>query len=164
MLVMRPNSDITTGEELCPSCGKWALMHEVTGWCFECSGIAPPCYCERCGKRTINRYCNSCRYMLWLERNADEIERVMCSVGISAGRAKLIVRAENRPKCLCCRRPIKGGERGKNYFCRKTPACKTGHNSYHYHRTTRRRSRDEALRLALIAAVEAKLVASVSVV
>ena len=150
---------------MCPSCGKWALIDEMTGWCFPCNGKAPPVKCERCGNALaygIYKYCSSCRYMRWLEQNADEIERVIVSVEVSAGRAKQIVRANIRPRCLCCRKPIKGGVKDKNYFCRKTPACRTGHNSYHYHRTTKHRSKDEALRLALIASVEAKLISEIT--
>lgn len=142
-------------EEFCPSCGKFATLDDVTGWCFPCSGRASPQYCERCGKETEGKLCDSCKYMRWLERNADKIEAVMVSLQVSAGKAKKIVRSENRPICLCCGNPIKGGQSGKNYFCRKTKACRKGHNSYHYYRT---RGFSDALQRGMVAAQKERLI------
>lgn len=131
---------------------------EETGWCYPCSGVAPPVYCEGCGNElqpNDHTYCSRCKYLRWLERNADEIERVMAIAGVSSGKAKQLVRSSNRPKCLCCGNPIKGGQKGKNFFCRKTKACRTGHNSYHYHRT---KGDKDALQRAVIAATKERLI------
>jgi hypothetical protein len=93
--------------------------------------------------------------MRWLERNGDKIEQVMATFELSAGKAKKLVRTNNRPVCLCCGKPIKGGQKGKNYFCRKTKACKTGHNSYHYYKT---RGYADALERAMVAAHKERLI------
>jgi hypothetical protein len=93
--------------------------------------------------------------MRWLERNANKIEQIMATFELSAGKAKRAVRANNRPICLCCGNPIKGGQRGKHYFCRKTKACRTGHNSYHYYKT---RGYKDALERAMVAATKERLI------
>lgn len=148
-------------EEICPNCGDLALLDEVTGWCPRCAnGGTNPLSCLRCGTKlndVLYKFCSSCRYMRWLEQNADEIERTMAAVVVSAGKAKELVRADNRPKCLCCDRPIKGGQRGKNYFCSRTKACRTGQNSYHYYRN---RGDRKALEKALVSATRERLIAN----
>lgn len=144
--------------DFCPSCGKEDVIHEVTGWCYPCSGVAPPLYCEQCNrpiKENNGKLCDSCKYMRWLERNANKIEQIMATFELSAGKAKRAVRANNRPICLCCGNPIKGGQRGKNYFCTKTKACKTGRNSYHYYTF---RGYKDALERAMVAATRERLI------
>ena len=153
---------INNSEEICPSCGDLAILVDVTGWCSECSGITPPTTCGRCGgfveENSRSKLCNSCRYMSWLERNADQIELVMTCVGVSVSKAKAIVRKNNRPICHCCGNPIKGGQKDRNYFCSKTRACKTGQYSYHHYRA--RGFKDvNALQRAMLAAHKERLIA-----
>lgn len=147
-------------DEFCPSCGRFvALIYEETGWCHSCSGMTPPTPCEKCGdilEDPKSKLCNSCKYMLWLERNANKIERIMVSLGLSAGKAKKVVRSSNRPICACCGNPIKGGQSGKNNFCKKTRACRTGHNSYHYYRS-RGYDHITSLNRAIVAATKERL-------
>jgi hypothetical protein len=144
--------------DICPNCGKWEVLVEVTGWCASCSrGVLPPS-CSRCGKpcEEENRsLCYSCKYMVWLETNADRIELTMMELLVDASTAKKLVRESNRPICLCCDEPIKGGKSGKNFFCKKTKPCKTGHNSYHYYKT---RGYPDALNRALLAAQRERLI------
>lgn len=140
--------------DLCPSCGNFVdSLLEETGWCYPCSGIAPSKRCIRCNKLTDRgRHCRSCAYILWLLRNADKIEEIMASEGITARSARKICEELNRPICLSCKQPIKGGQRfGTPLFCTKTEACVKARNAYHWHRYVQRKPKEESVTRALTA-------------
>src|SRR6266403_2302825 len=113
MAIAINNSD----DEFCPNCGEFVpYLHEETGFCYSCSGIEPTRRCLGCNSIIEEgSECNRCKYRKWLERNADNIERIMVTNGVKASIAKRIVLANNRPVCLVCRNPIKGGQVGKHF-------------------------------------------------
>jgi hypothetical protein len=122
--------------ECCPNCGEFVdALNDETGWCDSCSGVVPA---------------QPSWYVLWLERNADEIERVMVIHCCSAGKAKQIVAVTNRPMCLCCKNPIKRGNTSRDLFCSATPECKRAQSTFR--RLHRRLPRDLAIEGALVAA------------
>src|SRR5215467_7640516 len=144
-------------DELCPNCGEFVpYLHEDTGFCYPCSGIEPTRRCSSCNTILPDDYennrCNRCRYIDWLQRNADAIERTMSVNGVSASRAKRMVLASNRPICHSCQQPIKGGTFGKHFFCRTTQKCKKASNIYRYNRS-KNKSHTESMRKALDAVV-----------
>lgn len=147
--------------EVCPSCGEFVdSLYEVTGWCDSCSGVAP---CPRCGNKQeiakgANKTCGSCKYDKWLEANADELERLLCK-GLSKRQAIFNIRDRNRPICQSCGNPIKGGTKGRHFFCKKTPACLRANNSYHHYRHYRKFSHEVSLAKAKTAAEIVRLTA-----
>ncbi len=150
--------------EVCPNCGDLvALLDDETGWCNSCAGVALPISCLTCGASlaVAGKFCSKCKYVYWLTQNADAIERVMASGAggavINASKAKKLVRDMNRPICLSCDQPIKGGQRDRHFFCTKTPHCIKAHNAYHYHRRVQNRSHVESLQRAITASQILKL-------
>lgn len=153
--------------EFCTECGDFVeSLNSLTGWCNECSRqmgyIAPSC--ASCGAELANsnngKLCSHCKYVGWLERNADAIERVMAVQGVHVRIAIKIVRASNRPTCQSCGQPIIGGQRGRHSFCKKNPECIKGHNVFEYH--LRSKPREEALNLAITASRIFKLTAAIA--
>lgn len=154
--------------EFCLECGEFVTpdsFNESTGWCNSCSSklgyghVAPSC--ANCGQLTdYGKLCSRCRYIGWLERNADAIETVMATQMVSAGVAKKIVEKSNRPICQSCGMPIKGGQKGRHFFCKKNPECIKGHTSYEYH--LRNKPQAVALELAITASRIFKLTANIS--
>lgn len=152
--------------EFCSECGEFVNeLNEKTGWCNDCSRElgyeVTPSGCPRCGEPSLNglQTCGRCKYELWLERNADEIERVMATNLVSVRAAKRIVRASNRPICNSCGDPIRGGTKGRHFFCKTKPECVRAHNVYSYH--IRHKPHSEALELAVTASVIHKLTANI---
>lgn len=149
--------------EFCTECCDFVeSLNEHTGWCNSCSErlgyVAPSC--PSCGNPTISgKLCSHCKYVKWLDQNADAIERVMATEGIRIRAAIRIVRVSNRPICQSCGQPIKGGQRGRHHFCTKNPECVKGHNVFEYHLRTK--SREEALELAITAARIFKLTTAI---
>lgn len=39
---------------------------------------------------------------------------------------------DNRPICICCDKKIKGGKKGRHYFCREVQECRTEERYYRY--------------------------------
>lgn len=152
-------------EELCPSCGDFVeKLNDETGWCDPCSGITPSTHCRRCNQPlgANNGLCNQCKYILWLEKNADAIERVMVQYCVSSAQAKKIVLEQNRPLCLCCLNPIKGGTKGRHFFCTKTAKCRKAQNAYRYYKFRKGWSHEDALERALYVATEFTLIVSIT--
>lgn len=75
---------------------------------------------------------------------------------ITSGKARKIVKANNRAICLSCAKPIKGGTSGKHFFCRTTLMCKKAGNIYRYNRS-KNRSHDESIKKAMDAIVIMRL-------
>ena len=154
-------------EEYCPSCGQFVdSLNDNTGWCNLCSGVTP---CLRCNKPLVDRavsdnekLCNSCKYIVWLETNADAIDRTMAEYCVSAAQAKRIVLQQNRPICLSCHNPIKGGTKGRHIFCTKTAECRKAQNAYRYYYNYKRLPQDEAIQKALYAATEFSLIVMIT--
>lgn len=152
-------------EELCPSCGEFVdRLNDDTGWCDLCSGITPSTHCKRCNQPlgANNGLCNECKYIVWLEQNADAIDRTMANYCVSAAQAKKIVLAENRPVCLCCNNPIKGGTKNRHFFCTKTAKCRKAQNAYRYYRYTKNLPQQEAVKKALYNAAVFTLIDGIS--
>src|SRR5439155_17234264 len=97
----------------------------------------------------------------WLERNADTIDRVMVTKRVKASMAKRIVLQSNRPICLVCRNPIKGGQKGQHFFCRTNESCKKASNVYRYHRT-KNKSHNESVKKAIEAAYIIKITGGIN--
>ncbi len=139
-------------EALCPSCGQFVdRLNDYTGWCDPCSGITPSTHCRNCGQPlgANNGLCNSCKYLVWLETNADAIDSTMAKYFVSAAQAKRIVLQQNRPICRSCLTPIKGGTKDRHIFCTKTAKCRKAQNAYRYYYNYKRLPQDEAIRKAL---------------
>ena len=149
--------------EFCTECGEFVeRLDEYSGWCDSCSvksgAIAPSC--PSCKEPTAaGKLCSRCKYNSWLLPNADAIEVVMATEIVSARVAKRIVQASNRPICNSCRQPIKGGQKGRHFFCTKNPECIKAHYAYAYH--IRIKPHNEALSLAVTASVIYKLTANI---
>jgi ribosomal protein L34E len=92
-----------------------------------------------------------------METNADEIERYMVVFCVTATIAKRQVRDNNRPLCHSCGNPIKGGTKGRHFFCKKTAHCVKAHNSYNFHRRIQNRSHEESIQRAVVASQILKL-------
>ena len=105
-----------TEEEVCPLCGDFVShLNELTGWCDPCSPVS-----------------SSGR---WLEQNADALEHYMIQ-GLSMTAAKKRVYEDNRPLCLSCSKPIKGGKSNQHFFCTVYVECRKAQRRY---RTLRER-------------------------
>lgn len=149
--------------EFCIECSNLVEeLNEFTGWCNECTKLVMPT-CPNCGRPSIgNKLCSHCKYILWLTKYADDIERAMATqgIGFSVRKARRIIAEATRPKCYSCGNPIKGGSPGKHFFCTKNPECVKAHNVYEYqHRT---KPHGEALILAVTASTIYKLTANIS--
>lgn len=158
-MVMGRASSLNDEQEFCPSCGNFFdQLNEDTGWCPECSGTPSSNSCLRCGDPISEEsqrrdHCSKCRKQIWLENNADAIEIVMATEIVTVAKAKETVRANNRPICLSCKKPIKGGTNGKSFFCTTTTACKVAHERYvrhHYNGLSHEESVIRALTAALV--------------
>lgn len=159
-------------QELCPECGEFFdSLNEETGWCNSCSGVTP---CQGCNEPlderaiTANEHlCNKCKYINWLEANADQIDRVMVTQQVTASIAKKIVIADNRPICVSCGNPIKGGSKAssnkpQSLFCTKTAKCRKAQNAYRYYYNFKRLTHEEALQRALVSATTFSLIEGLS--
>lgn len=152
-----------TEYEFCTECGNFVeSLNEWTGWCYSCSvkngEIAPSC--PKCNESNLDgKLCSKCKYVLWLERNANAIEEIIAIQYTSVRVAKKVVSNSNRPICLSCGQPIKGGQKGRHYFCRKRPECIKAHNAYSYH--TRNKPHEEAIALAITASLIYKLTTNI---
>jgi hypothetical protein len=119
----------------CPSCGSEAVLNSVSGFCIPCTKAEWPnkAVCDNCGRieargqfRTI---CQHCQKEQWLERNADRLEMLM-SIGLTFAMSVGLVSKQNLPICLSCGYKIKGGTKGRHFFCRKTKQCKRAADKY----------------------------------
>lgn len=131
--------------ELCPSCGDFAELNAITGWCLECTGGD---YCQRCGRPFANdsyrRYCSTCRVDQWLEDNADEIEDCL-EAGFSVKEAINQVKAKNKTRCISCLDVLQG----PGLLCHK-PKCRKVYNRYRVRRA-KGYTQERAIREALVA-------------
>src|SRR5881296_50154 len=115
-------------DEFCSSCGEWKPLIEDTGFCLTCSREYIPrlCVCSVCSNTFTSRdeqqryICPRCNREQWLEQNADKIELYM-RIGLTYRMAHLKVLSDNLPICNSCGNKIKGGQRGRHFFCLKTP-------------------------------------------
>jgi hypothetical protein len=104
--------------EVCPSCGEFAKLLEMTGWCRECSP-------------TPTQIRNRLESYLCL--NANELEHYMCT-GLSLSKAidKLHAAAQsNRPTCIVCGGVILRARRTA-IFCRQHTECRKYARRYTY--------------------------------
>lgn len=104
--------------------------------------------CEVCGRiesrgqfRTI---CQSCEREAWFAKHADRIEIYM-SIGMTFSMACVKVRLDNRPICLSCGYKIRGGTKGRHFFCRTTPQCKSAYIKFKNYKSKNGLSKEEAL-------------------
>lgn len=144
----------TNADEFCAQCGEFVdYLNDETGWCNPCSGVTPCLRCdEPLNERAVGaneRLCNRCKYLVWLETNADAIDRVMATQEISAAAAKRVIIQQNRPICPSCNNPIKGGTKGRHVLCTQTAKCRKAHNAYRYYRYQKGLPHNEALQRAL---------------
>ena len=138
---MTTNAHPNPVQPYCAECCQFVEeLDEFTGWCYECSGTAPP-------SKVIVVYLLGIKDS-WFERNADELERVMAQ-GLTLPLAVESVLRRNRPRCLCCGNIIEYGTMGRHMFCRKRPECRTAARRLKYYRLDKRLNYDEALRKTL---------------
>lgn len=151
-------------EEFCSECGNFVeSLDSYSGWCNDCTvknGYVIALSCPLCNRpSTDGKICSRCKYESWLERNANGIELIMAVEMVSVRIAKHKVSAQNRPLCQSCHKPIKGGQKGRHFFCTKNPECVKGHTTYEYH--SRNKPQREALELAITASLIYKLTANI---
>jgi hypothetical protein len=114
--------------EVCPNCGEFATLNEVTGWCEKCSP-------------TDKAYSKLESY---LAKNADEIEHYMTQ-GMSVGAAiDMLHSPKVRPTCIVCGGVIVRAQRSA-IFCRRTYNCRRYARRYVYLYQTKGLSKSEAL-------------------
>jgi len=132
--------------EVCCSCGTLVVVLDpVSGWCFTC---APPA-CVKCGE-SFSAYgqrrdlCAKCRRELWDQQNADALERYM-GVGLTLTQARLCVKEDKKPRCLCCGEVIAYGNPDRDHFCKRTYECRRAARRYKYYRRDKKMTPDLAL-------------------
>lgn len=118
-----------TIEAICPSCGHWHILNEITGHCADCS----PDYCISCGSQFYpdakwRKVCWACRDEAWLKKYADPIEALL-SFGYTLDQTRLLVSRDFAPRCTHCGGFIKSG-RGETLFCTKFPQCRSAKRRY----------------------------------
>jgi hypothetical protein len=106
---------------VCPNCGDFAELNNITGWCYECS----PATCDKCnGPRTSDhKLCIGCQREAWYERNADQLECYIAQ-GLNLNEAKSKIISENRAICVVCSSPIPGKHKKDTLFCKKNKECR----------------------------------------
>jgi hypothetical protein len=149
------------GQDLCPCCGEFAELDEQTGWCLPCSGELAV-GCMNCGKffekdLPHRKLCPSCRNERWLERNADLMDDLIARHGLTPRRAQLEIYRFNRPLCLSCNQPIRGGRAGDTFFCTTSVACKKWQRRYRTLREAYQRKHVLDVKKQALAAVSAEI-------
>lgn len=128
----------------CAECCRFVdELDEFTGWCYECSGTAPP-------QKVFVIYLLGIKDS-WFDRNADELDRVLAD-GLNLSLAVEVVLKRNRPRCLCCGNIIDYGTNGRHLFCRKNAECRTAARRLKYYRLEKSMSYKEALSKTLMKA------------
>jgi hypothetical protein len=137
-------------DDFCPSCGRELPLHTVSGFCVPCTKLRYPnkAVCDNCGKvearGQFRTKCQGCQNEEWLAKNADKIEAYM-SIGLTLAMALVKIRGENRPICLSCGYKIRGGTKGRHFFCRATQQCKSAAIKYTHYKDRSGLSKEEAL-------------------
>ena len=118
----------TDSIEVCPSCGDFSELIPATGFCATCTGNT----CRRCGDPLDSgSYCNDCRRIRWLEKNAEAIEDNLLR-GLSLRQSILQVADSIRPTCIICNEPIPRGTNGRHFICTKNVQCRQARRRYRY--------------------------------
>lgn len=123
--------------EVCPSCGEFGELNEVTGWCSTCTASEAPLEprkCNSCGRPfsypTSNKYkrrCNRCIDREFREKHSERIAELR-ALGHTSEDAIRIARRETVPNCMVCGDAMPNASRGRAFFCKTKPACKTARN------------------------------------
>lgn len=138
--------------DLCPSCGRWGVIVEMSGWCLACTQDHYPDlrFCSECytaiPAHHNHKLCYPCKAEKWLAEHADQIE-VYMMVGWSFAAAKQQVIQDIRPNCVNCGDPILGGN-SDALFCTTNKECRTTQRRYRLNRE-KGMEREKALRQAL---------------
>jgi hypothetical protein len=139
-------------DELCPSCGAFETIVEVSGWCLACTQDYYPDlhFCIECHTPVPtyhnHKLCSQCKAEKWLSQHADEIE-VYMMVGWSFSAAKQQVIKDIRPVCVNCEGPINGGN-ADAIFCTARKECRTTQRRYRLFKD-KGMDRDAAIRQAI---------------
>lgn len=146
---------IVEDDSFCPNCGNWKPLVEETGFCLACTREQNPdlLVCENCESTfkadgQFRRFCPRCRTSERLEREANAIE-VRLAQGYSLSVSVEYVKREQTPICLCCGNRIKGGTRGRHFFCRERRKCKTAARRYKWYREYHLLGKEEAINKVL---------------
>ena len=152
---MSLSAAVSLDDSICPNCGTSpVLLNAVSGFCVPCTKQRFPnkAVCDLCGRieerGQFRSICQSCEYERWLAKNADRIEAYML-VGLTFRMAVVFIRRSNLPICLSCGYKIKGGTKGRHFFCRTTQQCKSAGIKYHHYLHRHGKSKEEALSLTL---------------
>ena len=138
--------------DVCPFCGKLAVLDEITGWCPECSGTGQlkTYTCVRCRKSfdssLMEFICSSCKVEDW----ANEIEEVMGKFKVSFTKAKQLVAQSNQAVCLCCRKKMPRATKGRHYFCTSKKKCRSASRRVKHLRMSRGLAYEDALHIVLL--------------
>lgn len=137
-------------DEYCPNCGKAAKLNAVSGFCINCTKAIWPnkAVCDTCGRieerGQFRTKCQSCQTEEWLGQYANKLEAYM-AIGLTFSMAVIKVQYDNRPICLCCGNKIKGGTRGRHFFCRSNPNCRSAGIKFHHLIHKYSKSKEQAL-------------------
>jgi hypothetical protein len=136
---------------VCPSCGGYENpISNVSGFCIPCTKRLWPnkAVCDNCGRieerGQFRTTCQYCQEEEWLKNNADKIEGYMAA-GLTVAMAVVKVQFDNRPICLSCGYKIKGGTRGRHFFCRTSSLCKSAAIKFKHLKERKNLPKDEAL-------------------
>jgi hypothetical protein len=108
-------------EELCPSCGDFAVLNERTGWCRKCTTVS---LCK-CGRPITSggKLCSVCKRIEWEKKNSVRIAHFLHQ-GYPRYMAIQKVREENRVICAGCGTEMKGAKLG-SVICRRNTQCRS---------------------------------------
>lgn len=67
------------------------------------------------------------------------------SIGLTFAMAVGLVSKQNLPICLSCGYKIRGGTKGRHFFCRKTRRCKSAAFKFNHLKERKHMSKEEAL-------------------
>jgi hypothetical protein len=132
---------LRTDLDVCPSCGEFAELDDVTGWCVECTANNAPLEPRRCvscdrpfsySRTTRYRYkCSGCQRRDFLEKHSERVAELRAQ-GHSIEKAMKIINEETLPRCMICNEPLRNATRGRAFFCRSKAICISARTRFKY--------------------------------
>ena len=125
-------------KEVCPKCGDFAIVDEVTGWCYDCSGLVSN---PSTGQTLSTNYGNKTE--IAFAANADAIEYHLANGADTVWQALTLSR-QDRAVCLVCGEVMPHAPRTA-VFCRRYKECRRYSRRYVYLYTEKGMSKAQAL-------------------
>src|SRR5215471_228629 len=122
---------------LCPSCGNFAVLNEVTGWCGSCS------------QSSTGSTSSSSKTEMALAANADAIEFYITNGTASTTWQALALARQDRAVCIVCGEVMPHAPRTA-VFCRRYAECRRYSRRYVYLYTNKGLSKVEAFARILV--------------